>query len=68
MGKDLITFMIGWLLSLCVVALFMGKVIDSYFYTIPKSKWKCNAATIINDDPSNTECSVYRRKDTIVNP
>jgi hypothetical protein len=28
---------------------------------IPEYEWKCTHAVIINDDPSKTECTVYKK-------
>lgn len=63
MNKDLNWFLIGWLSSICAAFLFALIVVDSGYYLIPKSKWKCSGAYIINDDPSNTECNVYKLKE-----
>ena len=30
---------------------------------LTETKWKCKHAVIINDDPSKTECVIYKRND-----
>lgn len=62
MDKDLISFMIGWLSSIALTILLCVFFFDRVFYMIPKSDWKCTGAYIIDDDPSNTECNVYKLK------
>ena len=38
-------------------------MVDSFDYMISKRYWKCSNASIINDDPSHTECNVYKKKE-----
>lgn len=38
-------------------------MVDHFDYMISKRYWKCSNASIIDDDPSNTECNVYKKKE-----
>ena len=56
------TFVIIFLLLLFGIVIgLLTLVVDSY--QLPKYQWKCTNARIVNEDPSNTECTVYKRKD-----
>lgn len=56
---------IFWLLVVTLLVCFiLGKEILNYH--IPRSEWKCKQAIVINDDPSNTECTMYVKTDKVV--
>ena len=35
------------------------------YIRLPKEHWKCTGAEIINDDLSNTDCTVYKKNKEI---
>lgn len=63
--KDNNEFIIAILCIFCiVVGIFIGWVIFAKRTIIlPEYHWKCKHAVIINDDPSNTQCVLYKRND-----
>ena len=55
------TFVIIFLLLFAIVIGLLSLFVNSY--QLPKYQWKCTNASIVDEDPSNTECTVYKRKD-----
>ena len=54
-------FVIIFLLLFAIVIGLLTLFVNDY--RLPKYQWKCTNARIVNEDPSNTECTVYKRKD-----
>lgn len=52
-------FVIIFLLLFAIVIGLLSLFFNSY--RLPKHQWKCTNASIVNEDPSNTECTVYKR-------
>ena len=56
---------IFWLLLVTLLVCYiLSKEMSNYH--IPRSEWKCKQAIVINDDPSNTECTMYVKTDKVV--
>jgi len=53
--SHIFTFLLGMFL---IWAMFIKHNI-----LIPEQDWKCTHAIILNDDPSKTECTVYKKND-----
>lgn len=51
------------LASTCLILAIITWIIVniSTAYHLPKHLWKCTHADIINNDPSNTECTNYKK-------
>jgi hypothetical protein len=50
-----LTFLFGVLVNWIIVT--------EDYVRIPKQEWKCKSAIIVNDDPSKTECTLYKRNE-----
>lgn len=58
MSNEIVSIILGFLIGIVFFALpDIGKI------KINDDKWKCTQAVIINNDPSKTECIVYKRID-----
>ena len=57
---------IVWLFILVGILTFFTFIREGWNYHIPRSEWKCKQAIVINDDPSNTECTMYVKTDKVV--
>lgn len=58
-GRD---FFIGIIMGIGLM-IFIAVIPDIGMIKIQNTDWKCTQAIIIDDDPSKTECVVYKRKD-----
>ncbi len=62
MNDVFVTWIIGILAFLFGMFFIWGLSIKPNIL-IPEYEWKCTHAVIINDDPSKTECVLYKRQD-----
>jgi hypothetical protein len=56
------------MLATCILTFLSGMffiwaLFIKHSIIIPEQDWKCTHAIILNDDPSKTECTVYKRND-----
>ena len=59
--SDNVLFYIGCLFGGIVGISTTALVVDNYYNFVTKDGWKCTNARIIDEDPSKTECTVYKR-------
>lgn len=58
----------AFIVVICVLCTFVGFLIGWTIFAkqtiiLPEYHWKCKHAVIINDDPSKTQCVLYKRND-----
>jgi hypothetical protein len=57
-----------FIIVICILCTFVGVfiglvIVCSTNIILPEYHWKCKHAVIINDDPSKTQCVLYKRND-----
>ncbi len=55
-------FAAGFFIGAILACFICWMIVTSNYIPITRSEWICKQARIVENDPSNTECTIYVRK------